>query len=197
MDQTRSTLLVRLRDRSDQTAWRTFDDLYRPMLQGYARARGLDAASADDVAQLCIAAVLEQIGTYEHLGSFRAWLRTIVERRICDLYRKRREVQADTGVWASRPGEEEAPPELFDRIWQISHLRYCAEQVREQVAPHTYEAFAACGLEGRPAAEVAERMGLSVNQVYVAKHRVLERVRAMMIELNGHGDGEDSHESLP
>ncbi len=62
MEDTRSTLLVRLRDPTDQDAWRTFDELYRPMLVGYACARGLDQADAEDVAQQCIQAVLKQIG---------------------------------------------------------------------------------------------------------------------------------------
>lgn len=36
MDETRSTLLIRLRDRGDQEAWQIFDQLYRPMLVGFA-----------------------------------------------------------------------------------------------------------------------------------------------------------------
>lgn len=61
MEDTRSTLLARLTDREDEDAWRTFDKLYRPMLVGYARTRGLTTHDAEDVAQECVEAVLDNI----------------------------------------------------------------------------------------------------------------------------------------
>ena len=110
MDHTRSTLLVRLRDRSDEQAWRTFDALYRTMLVGYARARGLPPADAEDVAQQCAEAVLEQIGQYTHAGSFKSWLRAIAEHKIVDRFRaQRREVQAESGVLSGAPDPAPAP----------------------------------------------------------------------------------------
>ena len=185
MEETRSTLLVRLRDPTDQEAWRTFDELYRPMLVGYACARGLDQADAEDVAQQCIQAVLKQIGEYQHLGSFRTWLRTIAERRIRDLFRRRREVQADTGVWAEQRDSKPPPEDLWERHWWSAHLRYCAERVKHHFAESTYAAFVGYAIEEQPAAAIAEQLGLSVNKVYVAKHRVLERIRELMLELTG------------
>ncbi|MHC4107313.1 MAG: RNA polymerase sigma factor [Planctomycetota bacterium] len=185
MEDTRSTLLVRLRDPADQDAWRTFDELYRPMLVGYACARGLGQADAEDVAQQCIQAVLNQIGDYQHLGSFRSWLRTIAERRICDLFRRRREVQADTAVWSSQPDSNPPPQDLWEHHWWRAHLRYCAERVKRHFEESTYAAFVGYAMEGEAAATVAEKLGLSVNKVYVAKHRVLERIRELMFELTG------------
>jgi RNA polymerase sigma factor (sigma-70 family) len=186
MDQTRSTLLVRLRDLTDRQAWATFDRLYRPMIVGYARARGLPQADADDVGQQCAQAVLEQIGGYAHAGSFRAWLRSIAEHKIADLFRRRREVP----IGSSPPGARETaagpdPAQLWDRHWDQAHLRFCAEAVRHEVADDTYAAFVGYALDGRPAAAVAASLGMTTNQVYVSKHRVLQRLRDMMLELTG------------
>lgn len=189
MDKTQTTLLARLCDRSDQAAWRTFDELYRPLMWSYARARGLDAADADDIVQQCVTAVLEQIEHYQHRASFKSWLRAIVEHKIIDLIRsRRREVPAGSDVQRVAADTTGSPDELWDRQWSLAHLRHCAEIVRREVAKSTYAAFAGYALEGRDAAAVAAELKLTVNQVYVAKHRVVERIRALMLELSGEAE---------
>lgn len=180
MNQTRTTLLASLADRSDQAAWRTFDQLYRPMLVGYVCSRGLSQADAEDVAQQCIEAVLERIDTYPHQGSFRTWLRSIAEKRIADLHRRRRDVQANSAVWQSEPDSHPGPRTVWEQGCSSDRLKQCVEAVRDQVAAGTFAAFVAYAIEERPAASVARDLGMSVSQVYVAKHRVLERVRGMM-----------------
>lgn len=186
MDTTRTTLLLRLKGGTDQAAWRTFDQLYRPMLVGYACARGLDLSDAEDVAQQCVQGVLGKINEYEHLGSFKTWLRAIAENKICDKFRaKGREVQASTTMWAGRADPQPGPDDVWESHWWSAHLRHCAEVVRDQVAESTFAAFVGYALEGESAAAVADRLGLTANQVYVAKHRVLDRIRGLMLELTG------------
>ena len=190
-DSTRSTLLVRLKDRGDADAWETFGSLYRPMIVAYAVSRGLDAPDAEDVAQQCTQAVLEKIEEYEHLHSFKSWLRAIADHKIVDRFRRgKRLVQGTSTFWdmQSAPGHQpggEAPPDVWDRQWTMAHIVYCAERVRASVNESTYEAFAACVLRGMDPGAVAAALNLSTNQVYVAKHRVLERIREMLRELHG------------
>jgi RNA polymerase sigma-70 factor (ECF subfamily) len=191
MEETRTTLLLRLKDGADQTAWRTFDQLYRPMLITYSQARGLDANDAEDVAQQCVQAVLDKIGTYEHRGSFKSWLRAIAEKKICDRFRTRgREVQAESAVWAGKADPHPGPDELWERQWWNAHLRHGAETVRGEVAETTFAAFVSYALEGKGAEVVAASLGLTVNQVYVAKHRVLDRIRSLMIDWTGEAPAE-------
>lgn len=186
MDETRATLLLRLKDRSDQTAWNTFDRLYRPMLVDYSLSRGLDPADAEDVAQQCVTAVMEQIASYEHRASFKKWLRGIAEHKILDQFRKRRrELQAGSGVLDNRADSGTGVDEVWERQWSLAHLRYCAEVVRGEVAAGTFDAFEAYALEGKPVNEVAAVLGMTPNQIYVAKHRVLGRIRELMRELTG------------
>jgi RNA polymerase sigma-70 factor (ECF subfamily) len=186
MDQTRSTLLSRLRDPSDQDAWRTFDRLYRPLIVGYACCRGLSEADAEDVGQQCAQAVLEQIHRYQHLGSFKSWLRSIAEHKVIDAFRRRRqEVRAETTMLERRADPEPGSEEFWERQWRGAHLRYCAERARQDVAETTYSAFVAYAIEGLPVAAVAQALGMTPNQVYVAKHRVMERIRMIMTEITG------------
>lgn len=190
MDETRSTLLIRLRDRGDQEAWHIFDQLYRPMLIGFAVTRGLHQADAEDVAQQCIQSVLDHIDRYEHVGSFKSWLRTIVENKMRDMWRKRRDHDAASGVWSNLQDDQPAPAEVWEQHWLMEHLRYCLQRIRPDIAETTYQAFHQNVIEGLGAKEVAERLGLTTNQVYVAKFRVLERVRTMLNELTGYDLGD-------
>src|SRR4051812_13582755 len=48
---TRPSLLVRLRQRADQEAWREFVGLYAPLIYGFGRKHGLQDADASDLTQ--------------------------------------------------------------------------------------------------------------------------------------------------
>jgi len=184
MEDTHSTLLLRLKDGKDEAAWRSFNDLYQPMLVHYAQARGLDRAEAEDAAQQCVEAVLKQIGQYQHHGSFKTWLRAIAENKVRDRFRARgREVHADSALLSALPDQGETPEQVWEQQWRSAHFHYCAELVRREVAENTYAAFVSYAIQGRPAEEVADQLGLSLNQVYVAKHRVLDRIRTLLAEL--------------
>jgi len=189
MDPTRSTLLIRLKDRADQDAWRTFDHLYRPLLVSYARFRGLGDADADDTAQQCVEVVLVRIADYEHAASFKSWLRAIADHKVTDRLRARagraREIQPATGALEAAPHPAPDAEGEWGRQWSMAHIRHCAEQARAEVADSTYAAFRGCAIDGREPAAVAAALGITVNQVYVAKHRVLERIRSIMLELTG------------
>jgi len=186
-DSTRSTLLTRLKDRGDVGAWGAFESLYRPLLVSYAMSRGLNAPDAEDVAQQCTQAVLEKIDDYQHLQSFKAWLRAIAEHKIVDRFRRLQgDVQADSAFWGTQRDTTGSPVEdLWEAQWVRAHILHCAERVRGSVNESTYEAFSACVVRGMEPAAVAGLLNLTVNQVYVAKHRVLERIREMLRELHG------------
>jgi len=94
---TRPSLLARLKDWSQQTAWREFDHDYAPLLRNVARKAGLTDAEADEVAQETLIAVAKKIGEFKHAGnrgSFRAWLYQQARWRIADQFRARERIGA-------------------------------------------------------------------------------------------------------
>jgi DNA-directed RNA polymerase specialized sigma24 family protein len=83
MDTTRVSLLLRLKARDNSQAWQEFTAIYRPILLRYARACGLDAHDAEDIAQECLAQVNLSIERFEYdkrRGGFKRWLRVMVKR---------------------------------------------------------------------------------------------------------------------
>lgn len=185
MDTTRPSLLIRVKDARDTLAWSEFHELYAPLLYRYARASGLGHEDAEDVRSTCYESIVKQIADFDYdkqKGGFKAWLRTIVRRRVVDLLRKRRERPADTHQLSELPDSDPAVEELWETHWKQQHLRFCVERVREQVPEATYSAFRLL-LDEVPVPQICEQLGLSANQVYKAKARVLQLVRGQMSQI--------------
>ncbi len=186
MDETRKSLLIRVRDPHDSQAWREFYSIYGPMIYRYARLRGLSASDAEEIRDQCMAVVVEKIGgfTYDRSrGRFKSWLHRIANHKIITTFRKRRVKQADSFELKAVVSEEPGPDELWDQEWRNKHLRYCVQQIKQEVPRHHYLAFRMLTFEGRSVPEVCEELEMNSNQVYKAKSRILERIRQKVGEL--------------
>lgn len=178
MPATRSSLLFRVRDRNDAESWSEFDRLYRPLLTSYARARGLRAGEAEEIAQRCLSAVAGVMHKFKRDHSFRGWLRGMVNRKVADfIAEKARFRQADTALLLNAVDPAPTPDELWQRIWNRAHLRHCLDSLRADFATHTLQAFTLYVLQGEPVVDICSRLGMTPNQVYVAKSRVMRRLR--------------------
>src|SRR5260370_1423017 len=58
-----------------------------------------------------------------------------------------------------------------------------AEQVQEEFSELAWRAFWQTGVEGRPAAEVAQALGTTIGTVYHCKSRVMARLRQKIEEV--------------
>lgn len=183
VDETRASLLIRIRDPEDSRAWEEFHELYAPLLYRYARARGLSHDDAEDVRSTCYEIIVAKIRDFDYdrdKGGFKAWLRTVVNRRVVDLFRKRREGSAPSRELRAVPGSEPSPEEIWEQQWKEQHLRFCIQQVRGEVSEKSFQVFDLLVDRGLGVPEVCERLELSRDQVYQIKSRFLARVRAAM-----------------
>jgi len=189
---TRLSLLLRLRDLQDRQAWAQFVEVYAPLLYGYLRKRGLQDADAADLTQACLRQVAARVGTFEYdprRGTFRGWLFTIVRNQLRDFRdRPRRLYQGSGAPGLQRLLEAQAAPEPdeadeWEREYRRGLLAWAAEQVRPQVQEATWQAFWQTAVEGRPGKEVACGLGLTAAAVYLARGRVMARLRALIREV--------------
>jgi RNA polymerase sigma factor (sigma-70 family) len=187
-DSTRVSLLLRLRDPSAEDAWREFDTIYRPMLTRIAMARGLGTADVEDVVQHCMVAVAQHIKTFDYdpqKGRFKGWLCTLVNNRIRNLHRDRRETEADSDVFRIPQQRESAPEEIFERIWMEEHLRYALRDIAREIKPEALRAFERLVLENASVEQVCGDMKLTANQLYKIKWRVMQKLQERMRDLTG------------
>ena len=178
MEATRSSVLSRVRNLDDAAGWKEFDRLYRPMLVSYARQHGLHPDEAEEVAQHCLTEVVGQIKRFERQSTFRGWLRVMVDHKVCDLLSKRgRCRRADIDLLKRTPAPDRTPEKVWDQIWNKAHLTHCVEGLRADFAEHTVQAFSMYVLQNVPIRDISRRLGMTPNRIYVAKSRVLARLR--------------------
>lgn len=179
MHATSLTLLDRARDRQDAEAWERLCRLYSPLLVGWLRARGLQAADVDDLSQHALAIVAEKLPAFEHAGrtgAFRAWLRGILANVLRGFARRRSETGLDG--WAERLEDDSSE---LSRHWDAEHdahvLRGLLALAEPQFSASAWAAFRLTALEERPAAEAAAALGMTVNAVLLARSRILAFLR--------------------
>jgi len=122
---TRQSLIIRLRNPRDSQAWEEFYTIYGPLVFRYARRKGLSHDDAEEIQSQIMAAVTQQIGTFEYdkaRGGFKNWLRRITHNKIVDLWRRRREGEIDTQFLGGIPDDSPSPDEEWDREWQKAHI---------------------------------------------------------------------------
>jgi RNA polymerase sigma-70 factor (ECF subfamily) len=185
MDETRLSLLFRAQA-GEENAWKDLTDLYRPLIIGWLNSQGVPASDLEDLSQDVLLSVVKNLPTFQHSGrrgAFRSWLRTIICSRTADYWRA---VDAGTkasgGSGATAALQQIADPDSdLNRQWDEEHDRYVLncllDLVEEEFEPATLQAFRRLALDGASGAETAEELGLSVAAVYVAKSRVLQRIR--------------------
>ena len=190
-DATRPSLLVRIRDARDREAWGQFVEVYAPLVYDMARRRGLQDADAADLTQDVLRSVAGAIGRLDYdprRGTFRSWLFTVTRNALNTFFEAQRRVPRGSGDsavqdWLANQPDSADESVVWDREYERRLLDVAAEQVRLEFEDATWQAFWRTAVEGRPAREVAEGLGMSVGAVYIARSRVLSRIKEKVAQL--------------
>jgi RNA polymerase sigma-70 factor (ECF subfamily) len=188
---TRPSLLVRIRDPRDGQAWAQFVEVYAPLIYGFARKHGLQDADAADLTQevlRVLPAAAQRLDYDPARGSFRGWLFTVVRNKLRNFTERQRQPRGtgDTEMQhrlAEQPGRNEDPTKAWDQAYQRRVFTWAAEQVRGSVTEATWQAFWQTAVEGKGGKEAAASLGMTVAAVYLAKSRVMARLKEQVREL--------------
>ena len=195
LNPTRYSLLSRLQDWDDQDSWRDFFDTYWRLIYSVAIKSGLTETEAQDVVQetvVCVAKDITKFKRDRNRGSFRGWLSNLTRWRINDQLRKRaslRPVENVDLLMESQPVTQIPDPSgselaaIWEEEWKTNLLEAAIERVRRRVREEHYQIFDLCVMRRWKARDVAEALGVSVGQVYLAKHRVALEVKSVVREL--------------
>lgn len=183
---TTTELLAGLHDSGNRAAWDEFDRRYRPILIAFLRRMGLSDADAADVAQETLACFVQDYrrNKYDRAqGRLRSWLIGIARCRLADLRRargRRREARGESAI-VDLPADAEA-----ETAWDAAEHRYIFEQaiseLRKTARFHerTVEAFDRAVLQREPIETVSAALGLTPQEIYNAKNRVVQRLREIV-----------------
>jgi RNA polymerase sigma-70 factor (ECF subfamily) len=196
---TRATLLHRLKDWQDHSSWQDFFDIYSPLIYGVATQGGLTKQEAQEVVQETMVAVAKNMPGFNYdpaLGTFKSWLLKQTRWRITDQLRKRlppatpnestapeaEPIAAQTDFDHDQAGPEPAGvnsdlEKLWDAEWEKNLLENALTKAKRQLDPQQYQIFDFCVNKAWPPERIAKTFAISTNQVYLAKHRVAEKIK--------------------
>ena len=185
---THASLLARLAAGSDTQAWREFDERYRELVWRFARGRGLQPADADDVAQEVLHALSKRLPGFTYdpsKGRFRDYLKTsathAVWRKLAELSGAPKAIGGEDEAFEVAV-EDEAAEKTWEAEWRQYHLRLAMARIRAEFNGNDVTAFEMYAAENRAVTEVASSLGMSVDQVYQAKSRIMRRLKALIAE---------------
>lgn len=183
MQPTPATLLDQVRRADNHVAWEQFVRLYTPLLLNLARRLGLQDADTADMVQDVFVALVQAMPhfRYDPKRSFRAWLGTVALNRWRDRLRKRAAVPVGDHhpAWGELISAD--PNEAFEETeYRATLLSRALAVVRPEFSPGVWEMFRLTVLEGVAPAEAAHRLGATANAVYLARARVVGRLRQVL-----------------
>jgi RNA polymerase sigma factor (sigma-70 family) len=182
---TSASLLHRVRTNPQSPDWRLLVQLYEPLIRVWLGRQNVTGQDADDISQEVLTVVVRRLPDFEHnqrTGAFRAWLRSITVNCLRDHWRgkKNRPTPGDSELqlWLN---QLEDPTSDLSRLWDQEHdrhvTRHLLEQLKREFESKTWQAFSRVALDGVPAAQAAAELGITANAVFIAKSRVLARLR--------------------
>ncbi len=188
---TRATLLYRLKNWRDEASWQDFFDTYWKLIYGLARKFGLNEEDAQDVVQETLVSVANQMPNFQYdpgVGSFKSWLRAVIRSRISDHVRKRGPLtvpfqsEPETGQEALALKETSVRDtrtidEVYEQEWKKNVLEAAITKVKRKLDPQKYQIFDLYVNKEWAPEKVAAAYKITVEQVYMAKHRVTELIR--------------------
>ena len=189
---TRHSLLLRIRDGQDARAWSEFVAIYEPLVYRLARKKGFQHADALELTQEVLLAVSKSISRWDAdpaRGSFRGWLLRVTRNLMVNLFvNERRHPRGVGSTDFQRLLAEQANPACeesaeFDLEYRRRLFRWASERVRGEFRPATWQAFWRTSVEGQAVKLVAHELELSVGAVYVARSRVMARLRECVEEM--------------
>ena len=183
------SLLVRLCDARDDEAWSQFVEIYAPLVYGYARKHGLQDADAADLTQDVLQAVSGAIRRLDYdprRGTFRGWLFTVVRNKVRNFFAAQKKPGRGSGDSDAHerlqelPAREEDQSAWWDQEYERRVFTWAAERVRGSFSDSTWQAFWQIAVEGKTGPEVARTLRMTVAAVYLAKGRVLTRLKEII-----------------
>ena len=189
--ETRTSLLLRLRDVRNQEAWSDFLEIYQPLIDRIVRQRRVQDADAREVTQEVLLVVAGSIDKWEAnpaRGTFRGWLATITRNLVVNFLIKQSRYPRGTGDTEfqreldSLPAPKGDESAVFDLEERRQIFRWAANRVRPEFRETHWQAFWLTAVDGQNPTGVAQQLGISVGLVYVSRNRIMKCLRQKVEE---------------
>ena len=193
---THPSLLLRVSDPEDQTAWSEFDQRYGELILRYCHRCGLQHSDAEDVRQIVLVSLVSALRSFEYQpkrGRFRSYLGRVVRNaaiRYATRPESRLTVLAMDGTTYDA-ADDDPPDERWEQEWVAYHLRRAMQTIRQTIDPARVEIFDRL-LAGASVTQVAREYEMTTDAIHKIKQRTrdqLKQIIATQIDDEGSIDG--------
>lgn len=180
--QTRQSLLMRLRDQFDETAWEEFHESYKPYIYMVIKKMNLSHDDTQELSQVTIFKAWKSLQVYMDSssgGKFRSWLARVAVNTSLDFikadkrHQNRIEKYSENEKILNASDEELAL--IAEKEWQIYLTNLAWERIRGGFTEQVAQCFA-LSLEGFSPDEIADKIQVSKANFYTYKNRVKKRL---------------------
>lgn len=182
---TNHTLLQKMRD-GDETSWILFKKFYSPLIATRGKDYKLDPTEIDQLIQDVLVACFQEhvLKNYDKSkGHFRDYLRTITSRKAKDIIDSRPKLKSIDNLDSDIMQDKDAFEVQWDSEWKDFITEKAMEELRESLDSNDLMAFDMYVNQGRPPEEVAGIFGITVNQVYLLRSRIVKKLKATIARL--------------
>jgi RNA polymerase sigma-70 factor (ECF subfamily) len=186
MQETPVSLLERLCREPEADHWQRFVELFTPLLARWGTRLGVPAADIEDLLQNVFVILFRKLPgfRYDPTKSFRAWLWTVFHHETI-AWRKR---QNRALPLSDKQLEALASPDIIREATEAEYRRALTARalqiVQTDFPNQTWQIFCRVTVEGRPGTDVAREFNVTPNAVYLARGRVLARLRQELGDLD-------------
>jgi RNA polymerase sigma-70 factor (ECF subfamily) len=184
-DVTRASLLSRVRDTSNDAAWREFQALYRDLLIRFCRRRSIQEADADDIVQNVMTSLARSLPGFVYdpkRGRFRDYLFRCVRSALSDWGACQKRAGAAVPLLdTDGPGGPSDAARALEQEWVDHHFRLAIEELSRTAEPVALEILRAT-LAGRSVRDIARAIGAQEAAVYKSQQRLRDRLRARVAD---------------
>lgn len=185
-NETRNSLIVRLKSEQNEIAWRDFVGNYEGFLAQIARRHGVPERHVADATQQILIAIVRSIEGWKDDGnaaSFRRWLSTVSRNVVIRFMSQERRHPGGVGgsdLVALLQKVEEKPDEFHVQRYQNELIVWAAQRVRKEFLETSWQAFWATVIEQQSVDQVAKDLNISTGSIYMSRSRIMVRIRKII-----------------
>jgi RNA polymerase sigma-70 factor (ECF subfamily) len=187
---THNSLIVRLRDPRDVQAWAEFTEIYQPLVYRLARGMNMQHSDAVDATQEVMLHLTDAVRRWQpdrSRGTFRGWLHQVAKNVMLRFMERQNRQPRTSGNTSnvhklSQLPEEVDTASVFDSEFKRHVFAWAARRVQAEFEARSWSAFWETFVAERAVAEYSRSENISTGAIYIARCRVLKRLREIVEE---------------
>ncbi|WP_157665213.1 RNA polymerase sigma factor [Mariniblastus fucicola] len=162
--------------------------IYQPLIEKWLVRFGAPSSDLNDLSQNVLAVVVRKLPEFRHAGregAFRSWVRNITRNCLLEFWRAKKIQPIATGKTSFQEtlnqlkSENSELSQQWNREYDQQVLATLLRQIENDFRPGTWDAFKRVAVDGAKPADVAKELNVTVNSIFIAKSRVMARLRVV------------------